>query len=296
MFFALLTLLNIATTPIHSFAHEARFACARKVKNPLLQSFINEAPPPPANPSPPSYPYRVAVFSISPDTATLTFPHLTPREEVMTENPVEIPQAVRDVSEQGLKQARAAYEQLTDFMTKAMGAWTDALPSNPMAAVFKDVQGRAMKIAMENAESVFTFAGKISNVRTPQDIVTLETQFAQDRMQAFVTQTQQLFSVIAEAIKKSERGPMAAGMGATTSNLMTAGFKDVQDRAVAIAKKNAESESALALVEKIAKAQNFQEILTLQARFAQEQMEAYATQMLELQRLIGDALQKSGRG
>ena len=28
---------------MHSFAHEARFACARKVKNPLLQSFINEA-------------------------------------------------------------------------------------------------------------------------------------------------------------------------------------------------------------------------------------------------------------
>jgi hypothetical protein len=36
-------LLNIATTPMHSLAHEARFACARKVKNPLLQSFINEA-------------------------------------------------------------------------------------------------------------------------------------------------------------------------------------------------------------------------------------------------------------
>lgn len=42
-FFALLTLLNIAMTPMHSFAHEARFACARKVKNPLLQSFINKA-------------------------------------------------------------------------------------------------------------------------------------------------------------------------------------------------------------------------------------------------------------
>jgi hypothetical protein len=63
-------------------------------------------------------------------------------EEVMTENPFEIPQAVRDVSEQSLKQARAAYEQLMDFMTKTMGAWTDALPANPMAAVFKDVQGR----------------------------------------------------------------------------------------------------------------------------------------------------------
>ena len=80
------------------------------------------------------------------------------------------------------------------------------------------------------------------------------------------------------------------------SNLVTAGFKDVQDRAVEIAKKNAELESALALVEKIAKAQNFQEIVTLQTRFAQEKMEAYATQMQELQKLIGEALQKLQRG
>src|SRR5271157_83936 len=173
----------------------------------------------------------------------------------MADNPLEIPQAQRDMSEQNLKQARAAYEQFTDFVTKTTGAWIGALPSNPMAAVFKDVQDRAMQIAMANAESVFTFAGKISNAQTPQDIVTLETQFAQERMQAFVTQTQQLFSVIEEAIQKSERGATGAPMGAMPSNLMTAGFKDVQDRAVAIAKKNAEPVSALALVEKMAKTQ-----------------------------------------
>ena len=213
----------------------------------------------------------------------------------MADNPFEIPQAIRDVSEQNLKQARAAYEQLMDVMTKAVGAWTGALPSNPMAAVFKDVQDRALQIAKENAESAFTFAGKISNVRTPQDIVTLQTQFAQDRMQAFVTQTQQLFSVIEEAIQKSERDAMDAGMGAMPSIPMVAGFnKDVQDRAVEIAKKNAES--AFALVEKIAKAQNFQEILALQTRFAQEQMQACATQLQELQRLIGEALQKLQHG
>src|SRR5208337_413533 len=204
----------------------------------------------------------------------------------MADNPFEIPQALRDVSEQNLRQARAAYEQLMDVMTKAVGAWTGALPANPMAAVVKDVQDRALQIAKENAESAFTFAGKISNVRTPQDIATLETQFAQDRMQAFVTQTQQLFSVIEEAIQKSERGAMGAGMGALPSN--------IQDRAVAIAKKNADT--AFALVEKIAKAQNLQEILTLQARFAQEQMQDYATETQELQKLIGEAFQKSERG
>jgi hypothetical protein len=200
----------------------------------------------------------------------------------MADNALEIPQTLRDVSEQNLKQAHAAYEQLTDFATKATAAWTGALPSNPMAAVFKDMEDRAMQIAMENAESVFTFASKISNVRTPQDIATLETQFAQDRMQAFVTQTQQLFGVIEEAIQKSERGAMGTGMGALPSN--------IQDRAVAIAKKNAES--AFTLVEKIAKAQNLQEILALQARFAQEQMQDYATETQELQRLIGETLQK----
>jgi len=212
----------------------------------------------------------------------------------MAENPVEIPQALRDMSEQNLKQARAAYEQFTDFVTKTMGSWMGALPSNPMAAVVKDMQGRAMQIAKENAESVFTFAGKISNALTPQDIVTLQTQFTQDRMQAFVTQMQQLFSVIEEAVQKSERGAMGASMGALPSIPMVAGFKDVQDRAVAMVKKNAES--AFALVEKVAKAQNFQEIVTLQTRFAQDQMQAYATEMQELQRLIGEALPKLQHG
>ena len=99
----------------------------------------------------------------------------------MAENPLEIPQSLRDVSEQNLKQAHAAYEQLTDFVTKAMDAWMGAMPS-PIAAVFEDVQGRAMQIAMENVELAFTFAGKICKAQTFQEIVTLQTQFAQDRM------------------------------------------------------------------------------------------------------------------
>ena len=114
-------------------------------------------------------------------------------------------------------------------------------------------------------------------------------------MQALVTQPQQLFSVIEEAVQKSERGAMGSSMGAMPSNPMVTSFKDVQDRAVEIAKKNAESESALALVEKIAKAQNFQEIVTLQTQFAQDQMKALTAQMQELHKLIGEALQKPHR-
>jgi hypothetical protein len=124
----------------------------------------------------------------------------------MAENPFQIPQALRDVAEQNMKQAHAAYEQLTNFVTKATDAWTDALPANPIAAVFKHAQGRAMQIAKENAESIFTFAGKISNVRSPQDIVTLQTQFAQDRMQALAAHTQELYKLIGETAQKLQRG------------------------------------------------------------------------------------------
>jgi hypothetical protein len=207
----------------------------------------------------------------------------------MTENPFEIPQALRDVAEQNMKQAHAAYEQLTDFVTKAMDAWMGAMPS-PMAAGVKYVQGRAMQIATENAESIFTFAGKISNVRSPQDIVTLQTQFAQDRMQAFGTQTQQLFSVIEETIQKWERGATGAEMSAMPYNLMPAGLKDVQARAMDIAMEI--SDSAFTFAGKISNAQTFQDIVTLQAQFAQDRMQAFTTQTQELYKLIGETVQK----
>ena len=124
----------------------------------------------------------------------------------MVDNPMEIPQAVREMAEQNMKQAHAAYEQLTDFVTNAMGAWIETMPANPMAAGFKDVQARAMDFAKENADTAFTFAGKICNAQNFQDILTLQTQFAQDRMQAFASHTQELYSAIGEAFQKMQRG------------------------------------------------------------------------------------------
>ncbi len=78
----------------------------------------------------------------------------------MTENPFEIPQVLRDVAEQNMKQAQAAYEQLTDFVTKAMDAWMGETPSNSMVTDFnvtgfEDVQDRAVAMATKNAELGF---------------------------------------------------------------------------------------------------------------------------------------------
>ena len=120
----------------------------------------------------------------------------------MADNPFEIPQNMRDLAEQNMKQAHAAYEQLTDFVTKAMDAWMGAMPSNALATGFKDVQGRAAEIAKKNADSAFALVEKIAKAQNLQEIVTLQTQFAQDQMKAFTTQTQELYKLIGETVQK----------------------------------------------------------------------------------------------
>ena len=120
----------------------------------------------------------------------------------MADNPFEIPQTMRDLAEQNMKQAHAAYDQLTDFVTKAMGAWMGAMPSNPMATGFKDVQDRAVEMAKKNAESAFALAEKIAKAQNFQDILTLQTRFAQEQMQAYATETQELHKLIGDAVQK----------------------------------------------------------------------------------------------
>jgi hypothetical protein len=124
----------------------------------------------------------------------------------MTENPFEIPQQMRHLAEQNIKQAHAAYEQLTDFATKAVGAWMGAMPSSPMVAGFKEVQDRAAEIAKKNADSAFALVEKIAKAQNFQEILTLQTQFTQDQMKAFTTQTQELYNLIGEAFQKLQRG------------------------------------------------------------------------------------------
>lgn len=129
----------------------------------------------------------------------------------MTENPFEIPQSLREVSEENLKQAHAACDQLMIFVAKAIDAWMEAMPSNPVTAGFKEVHGRAVQFAKDNADCTFVFSGKISNAQTLSEIWALQTQYAQDRMEALTAQAQELYSLIEEGPQKAERCYMATG-------------------------------------------------------------------------------------
>ena len=65
-------------------------------------------------------------------------------------------------------------------------------------------------------------------------------------------------------------------------------FKAIQERAVAFAKENAERSFSLA--SEIAKAEDAQEVVTLQSRYVQTQMQTFGIQAQQLSWLMADAL------
>ena len=56
------------------------------------------------------------------------------------DQPFEIPQQFRNLTEKNVEQASAAYGQFMDAMTQAMNVWWSALPSSEMTSGFKAVQ------------------------------------------------------------------------------------------------------------------------------------------------------------
>ena len=71
------------------------------------------------------------------------------------------------------------------------------------------------------------------------------------------------------------------------SNVMTSGFKDVQELAIRFAKENAEA--GFTLASELANAKDIQGVITLQSRYAQTQLQSYARQAQELGRLMAEA-------
>jgi hypothetical protein len=112
----------------------------------------------------------------------------------------EIPPELRDMAEKNVEQARAAYGQFMDFLTQAMGAWAGA-PGGVEMSGFRAVQERAIAFAKENAERSFTLASELARAKDVQEVLTLQSRYAQTQMQTFGIQAQQLAWLMADALR-----------------------------------------------------------------------------------------------
>ena len=114
----------------------------------------------------------------------------------------EIPQQLRELAEKNIEQARTAYGQFMDAMTQAMSAWLSA-PSEAMTSGFNAVQERAIQFAKENADAGFALAGELTKAKDLQDVLRLQSSFAQKQMESYARQAQDLGRLMAEATRNT---------------------------------------------------------------------------------------------
>jgi hypothetical protein len=118
--------------------------------------------------------------------------------------PFEMPQKLRELAEQNIEQARAAYAQFMDAIARAMTAWSTT-PSAPMSG-FNDVQELAIRFAKENAEAAFRLASDLANAKDVQGVLALQSRFAQTQVLAYAHQAQELSRLITEAVRSMKSG------------------------------------------------------------------------------------------
>ena len=115
---------------------------------------------------------------------------------------LEIPEAVRELAERNVEQARSAYNQFMDMARKAQDAVTKS--QGAMAAGALDIQARSLKYAEQNINASFNFAADLARARDLKEYLEIQTRYAQKQMQDYAKQAQELGSLLAEAAQKAK--------------------------------------------------------------------------------------------
>ena len=115
--------------------------------------------------------------------------------------PIGIPTELRDLTEQCIK-VQASYGQLMHVLTQAITA-SSGVPSNAMAAGFGEIQERAMEFAKENAGSAFALASELASAKDMQDVLSIQSRYAQTQIQTYARQVQELGKITGETLGRS---------------------------------------------------------------------------------------------
>ena len=110
----------------------------------------------------------------------------------------DIPTELRDLTEQCIK-AQTAYGQLMHSITQAMTNWPGTQPKTVVAG-FKQVQERAMAFAKENAESSFAMANDLARAKDLNEVLSIQSKYAQTQLQTYARQVQELGRMTGEAM------------------------------------------------------------------------------------------------
>lgn len=115
---------------------------------------------------------------------------------------LEIPEPVRELAERNVEQVRSAYNQFMEMARQAQGLV--AKSQGAMAAGALEVQAQVMRFAEQNIESSFNFAGELARARDLKEYLDIQSRYAQQQMQAYARQAQDLGRLMSEVAQKAQ--------------------------------------------------------------------------------------------
>lgn len=115
---------------------------------------------------------------------------------------LEIPEAMRELAERNIDQARSAYSQFSEMAEKAQSM--AASSSNAMATSARDIQNKALEYAQENVESGFSMAADLAKARDMKEFFEIQSQYAQQQMKSYGEQAQELGRLMGQAAQNTK--------------------------------------------------------------------------------------------
>ena len=129
--------------------------------------------------------------------------------KTMTAKP-KFDQAFQAAAQNGASQAKEASET----MSRAAAQSTD-LMKNCYATGLKgalEYNAKVMEFAKSNTDSVFSFAKKLSDVKSPSDFLELTTDYSRQQFETLTEQTKDL-TALAQKVTLATVEPLKAGVG-----------------------------------------------------------------------------------
>ena len=115
--------------------------------------------------------------------------------------PFEIPEQLRDATDQAVGQARKAFEQFLDATHKAVSQVEGS--AKTMGDNAADARRKALDYAEENIAASFEVAQKLARAQTMEEIMKIQQEYLEKRVSAAMTQGQQFGGMMSRAASAS---------------------------------------------------------------------------------------------
>jgi phasin len=121
---------------------------------------------------------------------------------------MEVPQAIREMADQGAAQAKQSFEKISAATADASKVMQSAFSTATQGA--KDCNAKVIEFARTNSNSAFDYLSALLAVKSPSQFIEVSTKHAREQFEVLSEQTKELAALSQKAMLETAE-PLKAG-------------------------------------------------------------------------------------